>query len=76
MGGSGIISLEKFLRHFRQLLADIAGQAIMNPARVNARHIRNHYRSRSRHGHNQPYDAKEQEARQRNQLQDQSMLGE
>src|SRR6185312_16353024 len=54
--------LQEFLRDLRQLLANLAGQPVMDASGLYARNVRHHHRRGSSHGHDQPYHAKEKKS--------------
>src|SRR5690348_15337876 len=69
----GLSFLQEFLRDLRQLLADLAGQAIMDAPRLYAGNVRHHHGRGRGHSDNQPYHAEEEKAGQRDQLQHQGV---
>ena len=68
-----VVALQEFLRTFRQTLADLAGQAVVDFSGVDAGHVGNHYRRRCGDCDDQPDHTKEEASGQRNELEHQSV---
>src|ERR1043166_470987 len=54
---------EEFLRDLRQLLADLAREAVMDAPCLDAGNVSHHHRRGRGHGNNQPYHAEEKKSR-------------